>query len=130
MRNLLSGIRTTLAAATTKTRGDEAERIAERFLVAQGLHVLARNHRCRFGEIDLVMQDGDVVVFVEVRLRTSNAFGGALDSIHATKQKRLIAAAGHYLAGLRHTPPCRFDAILLNELREANVEWVKNIICS
>ena len=57
--------------------GRTAEQLAAAFLERQGLTLLARNYRCRFGEIDLVMRDGDSVVFVEVRLRRSSAFGGA-----------------------------------------------------
>ena len=119
-----------MTEATTKTTGDEAERIAERFLVKHQMQLVARNYRCRFGEIDLIMRDGDTLVFVEVRLRASKQFGGAGASIHHAKQRRLIATAEHYLAGLRQTPPCRFDAILMNELDEERVEWIKNIISS
>jgi len=119
-----------LTEATTKSTGDRAERIAEGFLVKQRMQLVARNYRCRFGEIDLIMRDGEVLVFVEVRMRASKAFGGAGASIHVAKQRRLIAAAQHYLAGLRQTPPCRFDAILMNELDEDSVEWIKDVISS
>jgi len=119
-----------LTEATTKSTGDRAERIAEGFLVKQQMQLVARNYRCRFGEIDLIMRDGDALVFIEVRLRISKGFGGAAASIHVAKQRRLVAAAEHYLAGLRQTPPCRFDAILMNELDEASVEWIKDIIGS
>jgi putative endonuclease len=111
---------------TTKSSGDAAERLAEQFLLARNLRTVARNYRCRFGEIDLIMQDGETLVFVEVRMRASRNFGGAAGSIHVTKQRRLIATAQHYLAGLRHTPPCRFDAILMNEMDVASVEWIKD----
>lgn len=111
---------------TTKTAGDAAERLAEQFLLARKLKTVARNYRCRFGEIDLIMQDGETLVFVEVRMRVSNKFGGAGGSIHVTKQRRLIATAQHYLAALRHTPPCRFDAILMNEMDNTSVEWIKD----
>jgi putative endonuclease len=111
---------------TTKKSGDAAERFAEQFLLARNLETVVRNYRCRFGEIDLIMQDGGTLVFVEVRMRASSHFGGAVGSIHANKQRRLIATAQHYLAGLRHNPPCRFDAILMNELNNASVEWIKD----
>ncbi|MBC7621763.1 MAG: YraN family protein [Aeromicrobium sp.] len=113
---------------TTKTAGDAAERFAEKFLLAQKLKVVARNYRCRFGEIDLIMQDRETLVFVEVRMRASGKFGGAGASIGVAKQQRLIATAQHYLAGLHHTPPCRFDAILMNEMDSASVEWIKDAI--
>jgi len=115
---------------TSKTSGDAAERFAEQFLLARKLKVVARNYRCRFGEIDLIMQDGDTLVFVEVRMRVSSNFGGAGGSIHVTKQRRLVATAQQYLAGLRETPPCRFDAILMNEMDNASVEWIKDAFCA
>lgn len=118
--------------STTKETGDNAERIAEKYLAAQGLKVIARNYRCRFGEIDLVMQERETLVFVEVRLRQTrkggsggNDFGGAAASITPTKQARIIAAAQHYLSGMKQLPPCRFDAILMNAASESSVEWMK-----
>ena len=114
--------------ASTKQTGDAAERIAESYLEAQGLKLLARNYRCRFGEIDLVMQERDTLVFVEVRLRRNhkgNDFGGPAASITATKQARIIAAAQHYLSGMKHLPPCRFDAILMNAANANSVEWMQ-----
>lgn len=114
---------------TTKQTGDSAERIAESFLIKRGLTLVARNYRCRFGEIDLVMQQDATLVFVEVRLRRrhkGNDFGGPAASITPTKQARLIAAAQHYLAGMKQLPLCRFDAVLLNGLHVNDVEWLPN----
>jgi len=114
---------------TTKQTGDRAERLAEAFLQSQGLKLVTRNYRCRFGEIDLIMQQRDTLVFIEVRLRRSrpgNDFGGPAASITATKQARIVAAAQHYLAGLKQLPPCRFDAVLLNGLNVKDVEWLPN----
>ena len=114
---------------TTKQTGDSAERIAETFLQGRGLTLVTRNYRCRFGEIDLIMQQGDTLVFVEVRLRRTrqgNDFGGPAASITARKQARLVAAAQHYLAGMKQLPRCRFDAVLLNGLNAKDVEWLSN----
>lgn len=114
---------------STQRSGNRAERIAEKYLARNGLTLITRNYRCRFGEIDLVMQDGDTTVFVEVRLRQTmgdNDFGGAAASIGPKKQARIVAAAQHYLANIRHPPPCRFDALLLNQLTEAKIEWIKD----
>lgn len=108
------------------SRGAQAEQAAERFLLQRGLKLLARNFRCRHGEIDLVMQDGGTLVFVEVRLRTRGDFGGAAASIDARKQRKLILAAQHYLAQLSKTPPCRFDAVLLRNDAQSGVEWLKD----
>lgn len=114
---------------STKQTGDSAERIAETFLLSCGLTLVARNYRCRFGEIDLVMRERATLVFVEVRLRRSlkgNDFGGPAASITPTKQARIIAAAQHYLSGMKQLPPCRFDAVLLNSLNVKDVEWLPN----
>lgn len=87
------------------TRGETAELLAAQYLSNQGLKLLKRNYRCRHGEIDLILQDGDTLVFAEVRLRSHNHYGGAAASINAAKQKRLIRTAQHYLATLRSATP-------------------------
>ncbi len=110
----------------SKVSGDAAERIAERFLLARGLVCVERNYRSRFGEIDLIMKDGAGLIFVEVRMRKNNGFGGAGASIGRSKQQRIIAAAQHYLSGMRTLPACRFDALLLNDLSETGIEWVQD----
>lgn len=89
-----------------------------------GLKLIARNYRCRFGEIDLLLQEDETLVFVEVRMRSNADFGGAAASIDARKQAKLIRTAQHYLATLARIPPCRFDAVLLSS--SDNIEWVKN----
>jgi len=108
-------------------RGAAAEALAARFLMARGLSIVGRNYRCRGGEIDLIVRDGKTLVFVEVRLRRSQAFGGAAESITATKRRRLRLAAQHYLLGIAREPPCRFDAILLDGLGAGNIEWLRGI---
>lgn len=107
-------------------RGSDAEATALRYLQKQGLKLIAQNYRCRFGEIDLIMRDGNVVVFTEVRLRKSNAFGGALASVDSHKQRRILAAARHYLSELRETPYCRCDVVLLSEVNDQTLEWIQN----
>ena len=108
----------------TALLGQTAESRAAAFLKAQGLTLVARNWRCRFGEIDLVMQDGATLVFVEVRLRSRSDFGGAAASVTPAKQKKLLAAARQYLASLRTLPPCRFDVVALSG--SGAPEWVRN----
>ena len=107
--------------------GGAAEDLAARYLEGQGLAIVERNWRCRAGEIDLVARDGATLVFVEVRLRRNRAFGGAAESITATKRRRLRLAAEHYLARLPAEPPCRFDALLLDELAIERIEWLRSI---
>lgn len=102
--------------------GSEAEEQAARHLERHGLKILARNYRCRGGEIDLVCRDGATLVFVEVRLRTNAGYGGAAASITPAKQRRLTLAANHYLAG-KPLPACRFDAVLLDG---ENLDWIRN----
>lgn len=115
------------AALQPPARGAQAEQFAARFLQQHGLVLLEQNYRCRQGEIDLILKDGDTLVFVEVRLRSRKDFGGAAASIDRRKQQHLISAAQHYLSTLRNIPPCRFDAVLLQEPDgSAGVEWLKN----
>jgi len=108
--------------------GAHAERLAAEFLAARGLAIVARNFRTRRGEIDLIARDGDTLVFVEVRLRQSQFFGGAAASITRAKGARLTSAAQAYLATLAHEPPCRFDAVLLDSLDSPHIEWERDIL--
>jgi len=110
------------------TRGAQAEQLAAQFLQRHGLKLRQQNYRCRYGEIDLILQDGGTLVFAEVRLRSRGDFGGAAASINAAKQAKLVRTAQHYLAALNHIPPCRFDAILFDTLDCSGVEWIRNAI--
>jgi putative endonuclease len=102
--------------------GGAAEETAEQFLGRHGLTIVARNYRTRRGEIDLIARDGDSLVFVEVRYRSSEGFGGALESITRGKQSRIIMAARQYLMGLATLPPCRFDVVCLDDLETT---WIR-----
>jgi putative endonuclease len=104
--------------------GDAKEQMACRYLQGQGLRLLARNHRCRHGEIDLIMRDADTLVFVEVRYRSSQRFGGAAQSVDAHKQRRLAAAAGHYLQGHPSPLPCRFDVLAIGV--GDRIDWIRH----
>lgn len=107
--------------------GAQAEDQALAYLRQQGLTLLERNYRCRGGEIDLVMRDGGQIVFVEVRYRKSQAFGGALASVGPRKQARLIVAARHYLASRRSDRPARFDvAAVSSEQGKLAIQWIKD----
>ncbi len=108
--------------------GARAERLAEAFLTARGLVLIARNFRIRHGEIDLILRDGATLVFAEVRLRTNKNFGGAAASITPAKQARLRRAARAFLARLPNEPPCRFDAVLLDGLDAARITWEQGIL--
>ena len=110
------------------TDGAAAEALAARHLAKRGLVLVERNFRVRGGEIDLVCRDGTTLVFVEVRLRRNAKFGGAAASITATKRRRLILAAQHYLARGPASPdaPCRFDCVLLDSLDDRHIEWIRD----
>lgn len=107
------------------TLGSEAEIIAAIHLQQKGLKLLAQNYQSRYGEIDLIMQDGKTIVFIEVRLRTTNSFGGAAMSITPSKQQKIIRTAELYLQ--KHgNADCRFDVILMNKASEDGIEWISN----
>lgn len=105
--------------------GDAAEDAALAFLRGEGLRQVERNFRCKGGEIDLIMQDGDTLVFVEVRKRSKDSFGGALASVTRAKQRRLIVAAQIFLQRYRMPPACRFDVIGYDGDR---MNWLKNAV--
>ena len=111
---------------TTKQVGDAAEAAALHYLQQSGLRLLERNYRTPGrggGEIDLIMRAPDgTCVFVEVRQRKSASHGGAAASVGATKQRRIIFAARHYLMRLREPPPCRFDVVLLEH---DGIQWLQ-----
>ena len=104
--------------------GAAAEMLASAYLRRRGLTVRASNYRVRGGEIDLVCDDAGTLVFVEVRLRRNRNFGGAGGSITAAKQRRIVLAAQHYLAG-KSERPCRFDVVLLDDIDPARIEWIR-----
>lgn len=123
---LLQRWRDALDRRTARQRsGDHAEDLALAHLQQHGLLLLERNFRCKGGEIDLVMQDGASLVFVEVRARASASHGGALASITPAKQRRLIVAAQHFLQRYDQTPACRFDVIAIEKGR---LEWLRHAI--
>lgn len=106
-------------------RGADAESLAARHLTENGLRIIERNYRTRFGEIDLIARDGTTLVFVEVRQRRSSAYGGAAASITISKQKKLLRAARQYLGNQPTLAACRFDAVLI-EGSPARIEWVRD----
>jgi len=105
--------------------GARAEDLCAELLRKAGLRVLARNWRCRHGEIDLVAEEGSTLVFAEVRFRRDQRYGGAAESVTAAKQARLLAAARLYLMR-RPEADCRFDVLLLDSLDGGRIEWIRN----
>lgn len=130
-----------MALSSSKSLGKQAEDFAYRYLKSQGLRLIARNYACRLGEIDLIMQDKDMLVFIEVRYRQQHQFGHSLETVDSYKQTKLIKTAEHYLQSnpILAESPCRFDVLgispgkpsLLQKLSPsqhypAQVEWLKN----
>jgi len=118
-----------LTATSRQASGQLAETLALQHLQQHGLRLLCRNWSCRSGELDLVMLDGDTVVFVEVRYRRHAAWGGALESVDRRKQQKLISAAQLFLQKesrwARH--PCRFDVVALGKAETtAQPNWIRN----
>jgi len=105
--------------------GARAEEACAGVLRRAGLRIVARNWRCRHGEIDLVAEDGEMLVFAEVRLRRNGSYGGAAESLTRAKRARLLAAAALYTAGRRERP-CRFDVLLLDALDPPRIEWIRD----
>lgn len=108
--------------------GKLGEDIATTQLWQQGYAILARRYRTRYGEIDIVAQDGATLVFVEVKARRSDRFGGAAESVTPWKQRRLAAMALDYLAWVgRLDAPCRFDVVAIDRLGsdEVSIRHIK-----
>jgi putative endonuclease len=105
--------------------GARAEELCAELLRGAGLRVLARNWRCRHGEIDLVAEDRGTLVFAEVRYRRDQRYGGAAESVTAAKRARLVAAARLYLMR-RPDTDCRFDVLLLDSLEGRGIQWIRN----
>ncbi|WP_455385256.1 YraN family protein [Acidihalobacter prosperus] len=110
--------------ALRSERGRAAERLALDYLRRRGLRLREANYRCRAGEIDLVMSDGDSLVFVEVRQRSNPRFGGAAASVDAVKQRKLIATARHYLQAHGADSPARFDVVAIDAT--GTPQWIRD----
>jgi putative endonuclease len=112
-----------------QAQGRLAEDCAEAFLCRKGLNLLQRNAQYPVGELDLVMRDADTLVFVEVRQRKSDLFGGAAQSIDRRKMKKCALAAQCWLKQHAHFAqmPCRFDAVLLTGTENNwKIDWIRN----
>lgn len=112
---------------TTREKGRIAEEQALAYLVAQGLKLVMQNYNCRVGELDLIMRDGDYLVFIEVRARVSADFGGGIASITYAKRQKIIKSALHYMQihkALRQLP-MRFDVISIDG-KSAAITWLKD----
>ena len=118
---------------TTRQSGAVWEKTAESFLRGHGLKLLQRNFSSRFGEIDLIMEDGETVVFVEVKYRKSSQHGSGADAVTFHKQGRISRTAAWYLAMNPHRAEqiCRFDVISINtQEKDQGINWIKSAFYS
>ncbi len=117
-------------ANTSRQTGILTEQKAKQYLLAQGLSFVEQNVHCRQGEIDLIMKDGDTLVFVEVKYRKSNHFGGAISAVSATKQHKIKHCVAFYLHKVNlneYNTPCRFDVVALEgDINQPQITWLKN----
>lgn len=114
--------------STKGDHGRKAEQLARQLLEAQQLKFIDSNYHCRFGEIDLIMLDkNNTLVFVEVRYRKNQQFGGAIESITHSKQNKLRLTASHYLQKKNSNKNARFDVVLLSSLSDnTQINWIKS----
>lgn len=117
----------------TQSTGQRAEDEAYKYLIRKGLKAVTRNYRCKYGEIDLIMQDDNTLVFIEVRYRKNIRFGSSAETVTIGKQKKLIIAAQHFMQSepKRQSGPCRFDVVALSPgttLKNSGlaIDWIRN----
>lgn len=112
------------------TPGAIAEQQACDLLRQHGLKIRTLNYRTKRGEIDIIAEDNDTLVFVEVRLRSNSAYGSPEESITRHKQQRILYASQHFLQkeNINDSRPCRFDTICLTDHNgsPADVQWIKD----
>ena len=116
---------------TKKTKGEQFEVIARKYLEQQGLICVTSNFRCRRGEIDLIMKDQCQLIFIEVRYRSRNNYGTAADTVTRKKQSKIILAAQYYLHKyyLTEKVSCRFDIVAIDSIIEdqgREIKWLKD----
>lgn len=121
---------------TSHNIGQLAESACCKYLQKQGLKLLSRNYRGKRGEIDIIMQDNDSLVFIEVRYRKNNLYGGPLASITPKKQKRILATAEQYLQQETNIKNGRIDVVAMSQKpqntssnspdKDYEFEWIKN----
>ncbi len=106
-------------------QGQAGEQRALQYLARHGLTLVEANFSCKCGEIDLILRDGEALVFVEVRQRGGSTHGGAAASITPAKIRRVVRAAQTYLLRFPRVPPCRIDVVAIDG--EA-IDWLRDAI--
>ncbi|NLJ73531.1 MAG: YraN family protein [Firmicutes bacterium] len=106
--------------------GEAWESMACQFLIDHGLELVVRNFRIPYGEIDLIMRDGNTLVFVEVKYRSSERYGNPLEVVTRQKQQKIKLVASVYLEKLTVVPCVRFDVVgIVPDRSEYRITWVK-----
>lgn len=113
-----------MSKLNTRQLGSIWEKKAAEYLVSNGCSIIDTNYRCRLGEIDIIMQDGGEICFVEVKYRTGGRYGGAIEAVNCSKQQRIRKAAVYYLTTKLHTQDilCRFDVLGFDMDEHGNVD--------
>ena len=119
-----------IKSATSYSIGKSTEEFAKHYLIQNGLDFVAQNVHCRQGEIDLVMKDKETYVFVEVKFRKNNLYGGAISAVSQSKQQKIKHCVAFFLHNAQlneYNTPCRFDVIALEgDIKQPNITWLKN----
>nr|WP_163502799.1 YraN family protein [Halomonas socia] len=112
--------------ADARQRGAQIERSVADWLIQRGLVLVASNQHAKGGELDLVMRDGEILVFIEVKHRADSRHGHPLEFVTATKQRRLIRAARFYLQRNGLSCACRFDVVaVIGHAPDLDIQWVR-----
>lgn len=119
-----------ISAIPNRAIGESWELYAQQYLIAQGLIFVDKNYHCRQGEIDLIMKDDNSLIFIEVKFRKNNHFGGAISAVTHNKQQKIIKTATFYLQQHQlneYNTACRFDVIAIEgDIKHPKINWLKN----
>jgi putative endonuclease len=119
-----------MAKSPTQAVGARAEQLALDHLLENGLRCLRQNFYCRFGEIDLIMMDGDCLVFTEVRYRSKNRYSSAAMSVSPAKQRKIVLTASYFLRGRKQytNNVMRFDVVAIDGTAtgQYTLQWIKD----
>jgi TIGR00252 family protein len=114
--------------SSSKTIGKNIEVLVCDYLQRQGLQLITANYQCKCGEIDLIMRDAEILVFIEVRHRKAHDYGDGVSTVTKTKQRKIIKAANYYLQknNLGNKNQCRFDVVATSGMADSEILWIKN----
>ncbi|MGJ8691616.1 MAG: YraN family protein [Thalassotalea sp.] len=114
----------------TKHKGDYTENLAKNFLIENKLKIIAQNFNCRYGEIDIIAKNADAFIFIEVKYRKQNQFGGAISAVAISKQEKIRSTAQFFLQQHQlneYNTPCRFDIVAIDgNISKPQITWLPN----